>query len=246
MERLWLSYRVIDQNFSAGLGERREPGLAEEEGADRGAVTARRVRGDLQLFPHAPCGGCRVVVLQEAAPEQPHPTLPHPVYEHAALGQRPFVARPGEQVPPAGSPVGPRRTEVGDPAEPHAVGDGEAVLRDVDDGRPGGQVDEGEEADGVGVGCQEQRVRVHELGEQQHVTVGDSRVGHRPPHRPQRHRGQPRRIRLDPVHPVQLPVHGLGRLHRRQPVLEEERAGRGLRRVRCGQGGGNGIVVGHG
>ena len=85
-----------------------------------------------------------------------------------AVGQRAVVARADDQVAAAFAPVGAGQADVGDPPEPHVVDRAEEPRRgtergQVDHHRPVRQVDEPPEVDGVAVGGQEQRRRVHQL-----------------------------------------------------------------------------------
>ena len=91
-----------------------------------------------------------------------------------AIGQRSVVSRTHDQVPATLGPVGAGDAKVGDPAEPH-------VIDSADD--PGASsygtsstigprsVDEADEVNRVAVRGQEQRRRVHQVGEQQDGVV---------------------------------------------------------------------------
>ncbi len=183
-------------------------------------------------------GGRRIVVDHERPPEEGGAGRADVGHEVSVVGQRSLVPRPDEQVAAALRPVGARQPEVGDPAEPHVVDGAEDPGRrpeggHVDHHRAVGQVDEADEVEGVAVGGQEQRGRVHQRGEEEDVVVLDpdgvepcSHRGHgRPRERPVE--------RIDAVHEVEVVVQQVSGRRRRGTVVELQRPEATLDLVRC-------------
>ena len=132
---------------------------------DAGAVAARRVGVDLQVGLDVVDGWLRVVVHQVCARGIEDVVGLRVRDEVAALGQRPVVAGRNDQILAAEAAVGTWASDVDDPGEPHVVDRADRVGRLLDHHRPVGEVDGRQVVDRVGVGGQEQRARVHQLGE---------------------------------------------------------------------------------
>ena len=155
----------------ARLAQRGERTLAGEEAADARAVGARHVGIDLERLLDGLDRGLRIVVDEEGAAEQRDRCGGWPADEIAALGQRPVIARRQQQIFAAEPAIGARRAEIDHPAEPQIVEQAERVGRRLDHHRAFGEIDVGEEIDGVGIGGEEQRVRIHQAREDQDALI---------------------------------------------------------------------------
>jgi len=82
--------------------------------------------------------------------------------EITAVGQRPVIAGRQQEIFPAHAAIRARSAEVDHPAEPKIVEQPERVRRRLDHHGSFGEVDIAEEIDGVGVGGEKQRLRIHE------------------------------------------------------------------------------------
>ena len=157
---------VASTNLVSGTGGfGGEPDLAFQRGRDARAVAAGRVGVDLQVLLDVLDGGLGIVVGQKRAGGVEHVVRLRVGDEEAALGQRAVIAGRHDQVLAALAAVGAWEADVDDPAEPHVVDGAEPLRRLLDHHRAIGQVHGGEVVDRVGIGGQEQRLRVHQLGE---------------------------------------------------------------------------------
>ena len=215
---------VPSTNFVSGIfGSARQPHRAGQRLGDAGAVAARDVGVDLQVGLDVLDRGLRVVVHEVGARGVEDVVGLRMRDEVAALGQRPVVAGRHDQVLAAEAAVGTGAADVDDPGEPHVVDRADRVGGLLDHHRAVAQVDRREVVDRVGVGGEEQRRRVHQLGEDDDaVRAGDllealaQRIG----------RGAAEAVVVDveragEVERVEDPFGGLGARH---AVLELERA----------------------
>ena len=115
-----------------------------------------------------------VLVLQERAPEPHHAGSPGARDEEPALRQRTVVAGRQDQVFPTFTSVGPGQADVGDPAEPVVVDGAEKPGWHLQHHGPLGQIEDAEGIDGVRVGRQEQRLGVHQVGEDDDLVILDA------------------------------------------------------------------------
>ena len=155
----------------------------------------------------------------------------------AAVGQRLVIAGPHQQVLAALAAIRPGQAEVGHPAEPHVVDRSQDRARrrhhrNVDHHRPVREIDERPEVDRVRVRRQEQRRRIHQLGEDQDLVVLDPDAEEPTPDRDQRRPPDAVQVRLDAAHEIEVVVQPLRRLRRRRPVAELKRPEPALHRVR--------------
>ena len=162
---------ALDEGQGAGLAQRRERSLAGQEGAHARSIRSRNVGIDLERLLDRLDGRLRVVVHEERPPEQRDGGGRGFADEIAAVGQRPVIARRQQEIFAAHAAVRARRAEIDHPTEPEIVEQAERVRRRLDNHRPFGEIDIGEEVDGVGVGGQEQRARIHEPGKDQDALV---------------------------------------------------------------------------
>ena len=178
-DRVDLQMHRVDERRLGLLGrtgERRPPG---QEAPHRGAHRSRRVRvdPDAGLDRRDRRGG--VVVDHERPPDQRRAGRADMGDVKAAVGQRPVIARAHQQVLAALAAIGSGQADVGDPPEPHVVDRPEDRARrrhhrNVDHHRPVREIDERPEVDRVRVRGQEQRRRIHQLGEDQELVVLDA------------------------------------------------------------------------
>ena len=92
------------------------------------------------------------------------------------LGQRTVVAGREDKIFSAFTSIGSRRTEIGDPAPPGVVDRAERLGRRLEHHRPLGEIEDAHEIDGVRIGRQEQRLRIHQFGEDQDLVILDPNV----------------------------------------------------------------------
>jgi hypothetical protein len=108
-----------------GLGDLRLAGklhLALQRLGDAGAVAARRVGIDLQIFLDVVDGRLRIVtVLQEGPHGIENPVGLRVGDEVAAFGQRAIIARAHDQVLAAEPAIGTGPPDIDHPGEPHVV-----------------------------------------------------------------------------------------------------------------------------
>ena len=163
---------VPSMNFVSGtFGSPASLTVALQRLGDAGAVAARHVGIDLHVGLDVLDRRLRVVVDQVGARGIEHAVGLGMGDEVAALGQRPVIARRHDQVLAAQPAVGAGAADVDDPGEPHVVDRADGVRRLLDHHRAVGEVDGRHVVDRVGVGGQEQRVRVHQLREDDDVVV---------------------------------------------------------------------------
>ena len=165
---------ALDELRLRDLRLARQPHRAGQRLGDAGAVGARRVGVDLQVRLDVLDRGLGIVVHEVGARGVEDVVGLRMRDEVAALGQRPVVAGRHDQVLAAEAAVGSRAADVDDPGEPHVVDRADGVRRLLDHHRAVAQVDRREVVDRVGVGGEEQRARVHQLGEDDDaVRAGD-------------------------------------------------------------------------
>ena len=157
----------------------------------------------------------------------------------AAVGQRPVIPWPHQQVLAALAAIRTGQADIRDPAEPHVVDRPQDRARrrhrrNVEHHRAGREVDERPEVDRVRVRRQEQRRRIHQLGVHQELVVLDPDAEEPAPDRDQRRPPDAVQVRLDGPHEIEVVVEPLGRIRRRCAVIELERPEpAALHRVRC-------------
>ena len=165
---------ALDELRLRDLRLARQPHRAGQRLGDAGAVAARHVGVDLQVRLHVLDRRLRVVVDQVGARGIEDVVGLRMRDEVAALGQRPVIAGRHDQVLAAEAAVGTGAADVDDPGEPHVVDRADRVGGLLDHHRAVAEVDRREVVDRVGVGGEEQRARVHQLGEDDDaVRAGD-------------------------------------------------------------------------
>ena len=151
--------------------------LPAQELGDRGAEPAWLVGIDLGEFLDRLDRRLRIgLVLQERAAE-PHDAVgPGAGDEIPAFRQRAVVARRHDQVLAAFAAVGTGHSDVDDPAEPVVVDGAEKLGRRLQDHGALGEIEDAHDVDRVRVGRQEQRLGIHQLGEDEDLVVLDPDV----------------------------------------------------------------------
>ena len=151
--------------------------LAGKELGDGRADAARLVRVDLgELLDRLGRGLRIVLVLEERAAQDHQPGGPGTGDEVAALRHRTVVARREDEILAARAAIRARQAKIDDPAEPHVVQSPQHLGRHLEHHGPFGDVDEAQEVHGVGVGGEEQRLGIHQLGEDEDFVVLDAGV----------------------------------------------------------------------
>ena len=210
----------------------RQGRLALQRRADAGAVSARKVGIDLERLLDQRDNRLGVVLLEERASQQRGAGRAHLLHEVAAFGQFALIVRRHKQVLASFAPVGTGQPKVGDPLEPHVVDHAKREWRRLNDDRSLADVQIDKEIDGVRIGRQEQRLGIHQFGEDEGRVVGDA--GLLDALEDGRHRSALVGVheRLDAVHQVKEVV-GLGhRVFARCAVLVFKRADAALDLVR--------------
>ena len=217
-------------NWVSGTAVRGPQGCPSgQEAADGGAVGAGHVAMHSDAVADRLDRDRRVVVDHEPAADQCHSCGAGMEDVVAAVGQRAVIARADDQVAATFSPIGAGQADVGDPSEPHVIDRAEesrwgAECWQVDHHRPVRQVDEPPEVDGVAVGGEEQRRRVHQLGEQQERVVLDPLRQVATTNCCERGTAQRTEERLHAVHEVEMVVQQRRRRLRRSAVVELQRS----------------------
>jgi hypothetical protein len=140
----------------------------------------------------------------------------------AAVGQGAVVARRDEQEAAALAAIRAREAAVHDPLEPHVVEQRERLRRRVDHHRTRREIDDADEVDRVGVRGQEQRLRPHQLREDQDRVVLHARLVEALQQRLRRRSRKAVEVGVQPVHEVEMVVHELARLAARNTIDELE------------------------
>src|SRR4029434_9514012 len=88
-----------------------------------------------------------------------------------AIGKRTVIAWRNEKILASFPTVGARDADVDDPAEPHIIESTECHRWYLNHQRTLCQVEDRERVNGISVGGEKERVRVHQLGEDDHRVV---------------------------------------------------------------------------
>ena len=131
----------------------------------------------------------RVAVDQEAAPGDPVAERRR-AHDDVALRHLALVAGRQQQVLPALALVRPGDADIDDPAVPHVVYGAEHLRRHLDDQRAVAEIEPRPAVDGVVIGGEEDRPRVHQLLEDRHGGVCRSQLADGVAIRRLAHRGQ--------------------------------------------------------
>ncbi len=145
-----------------------------------------------------------------------------------AVGERPVIVRPHQEIPTALSAVRAGKTEVGHPPEPHVVDRAENPRRwidrrDIEHHRSIGEVEKAPVVDRVAVPGQEHRRRVHQLREQREGVVLGPHREKPAAYRRERCARQRAQERLDAVNEVKMVVQQSRRRLRRRTIVELQR-----------------------
>ena len=150
-----------------GLGNLRvgfEPDLAFKRRRDARANASRRVGIDLHRLLDVLDGRLRIVVYKVTARCIDDPVRLRPRYVKATFRNRAVIARWQEQVSSAFAAIGAGEPDVDDPAEPHVVDGADPHGGLLDHHRALRQIHDAEVIDRIGVGREEQRLRIHQFG----------------------------------------------------------------------------------
>ena len=121
---------VASTNRVSGAGAGGPSGASSgEEAPDRGAMRSGHVGVDAEAVADRLDRDRRIVVDHERPADQGHACRAGMGDVEAAVGQRPVVAGPDDQVPAALAAIRAGQADVGDPAEPHVVDRAEDARR---------------------------------------------------------------------------------------------------------------------
>ena len=146
--------------------------FAAQEVGDGGADAAGLVWIDLGELSDRFGHGLRIVVLQERASE-PYDEVGPGAGDIESIRQRTIVAGRQDEVFPALAAIRPRQTDIDDPAEPVVIDRAKRLGWHLEHHGTLGQVEHAHGIDGVRIGRQEQRLGIHQLGEDKDFVILD-------------------------------------------------------------------------
>ncbi|MCY1508156.1 hypothetical protein D9M68_424570 [compost metagenome] len=140
-----------------------KPYFAFERRCDARADTARRVGIDLHILLDVLDGRLRIVVYKVTARCIDDPVRLRPRNIETTFRNRTVITGWQQQVSSAFAAVGTGEPDIDDPAKPHVVDRAYPHRRLLDHGRPLRQIHDAEIVDGIGIGREEQRLRIHQF-----------------------------------------------------------------------------------
>jgi hypothetical protein len=154
-----------------------ELGLAAEKFSDARANAAGLVVVNLECFLDQLCRRLRIAfVLQERAAQEQHAGGAGAGNKEPPLRHRSLIPRRQEEVFPPFAAVGSGQAEISHPAPPEIVEGAQRLGRRLDHHRSLREVDPAQKIHGIGVGRQEERLSIHQFGEDEDFVVLDPDV----------------------------------------------------------------------